>query len=115
MNLPVGSPLRLYGKRQCEYYPPPPPPPPPCSPVFTCSARALLSLFRPLRPLQVGATGSGKTTLGRLLFRFYDPLSGAVLIDGHNVARVTQASVRQAIGVVPQDTVMCVSRRLWFG
>jgi len=60
---------------------------------------------------QVGATGSGKTTLGRLLFRFYDPLSGAVLIDGHNVARVTQASVRQAIGVVPQDTVMCVSRR----
>jgi ABC-type transport system involved in Fe-S cluster assembly fused permease/ATPase subunit len=50
----------------------------------------------------VGATGSGKTTLGRLLFRFYDPLAGAVLIAGLDVAKVTQASVRRAIGVVPQ-------------
>jgi len=54
----------------------------------------------------VGATGSGKTTLGRLLFRFYDPRNGTVLINGLDVASVTQKSVRRAIGVVPQDTVM---------
>jgi len=54
----------------------------------------------------VGATGSGKTTLGRLLFRFYDPLKGSVIIAGRNIAHVTQASVRRSIGVVPQDTVM---------
>ena len=54
----------------------------------------------------VGPSGSGKTTISRLLFRFYDPLSGAVCLDGQDLRDVTQASVRAAIGVVPQDTVM---------
>jgi len=54
----------------------------------------------------VGPSGSGKTTISRLLFRFYDPVAGAVLLDGQDVRDVTQASVRAAIGVVPQDTVM---------
>jgi len=54
----------------------------------------------------VGATGSGKSTLARLLFRFYDVDSGAVLIDGEDVRTVTQVSLRAAIGIVPQDTVL---------
>ncbi|MEM8598002.1 MAG: ABC transporter ATP-binding protein/permease [Pseudomonadota bacterium] len=54
----------------------------------------------------VGPSGAGKSTIGRLLFRFYDPNSGQVEIDGQNLARVTQASLRAAIGVVPQDTVL---------
>ena len=54
----------------------------------------------------VGPSGSGKTTISRLLFRFYDPQSGVVRIDGQNLREVTQASVRSSIGVVPQDTVM---------
>jgi ATP-binding cassette subfamily B protein len=54
----------------------------------------------------VGATGSGKSTLARLLFRFYDVDAGAVLIDGQDVRSVTQASLRAAIGIVPQDTVL---------
>jgi ATP-binding cassette subfamily B protein len=54
----------------------------------------------------VGTSGSGKSTIGRLLFRFYDIQSGAILIDGQNVQSVTQSSLHQAIGVVPQDTVL---------
>jgi len=54
----------------------------------------------------VGATGSGKSTLGRLLFRFYEVQSGRVLIDGQDVQTVTQRSLRAAIGIVPQDTVL---------
>ena len=54
----------------------------------------------------VGATGSGKSTLARLLFRFYEVDSGAVLIDGQAVRTVTQVSLRAAIGIVPQDTVL---------
>jgi ABC-type transport system involved in Fe-S cluster assembly fused permease/ATPase subunit len=54
----------------------------------------------------VGPSGSGKTTISRLLFRFYDPVAGAVRLDGQDVRDVTQDSVRAAIGVVPQDTVM---------
>jgi ATP-binding cassette subfamily B protein len=54
----------------------------------------------------VGATGSGKSTLARLLFRFYDVGAGAVLIDGQDVRTVTQRSLREAIGIVPQDTVL---------
>ncbi len=54
----------------------------------------------------VGATGSGKSTLGRLLFRFYEVQSGRVLIDGQDVQSVTQQSLRAAIGIVPQDTVL---------
>lgn len=51
---------------------------------------------------KVGQTGSGKTTIMRLLLRFYDPTGGEILIDGQNVLHVTQKSLRQAIGVVPQ-------------
>ena len=54
----------------------------------------------------VGTSGAGKSTIARLLFRFYDTDSGAILIDGQDVRDVTQASVRAAIGVVPQDTVL---------
>jgi len=54
----------------------------------------------------VGATGSGKSTLGRLLFRFYEAQAGSVRIDGQDVCSVTQASLRAAIGIVPQDTVL---------
>jgi len=54
----------------------------------------------------VGATGSGKSTLGRLLFRFYEAQSGRVLIDGQDVQAVTQHSLRAAIGIVPQDSVL---------
>ncbi|WP_371810239.1 ABC transporter ATP-binding protein/permease [Ruegeria sp. HKCCD8929] len=54
----------------------------------------------------VGATGSGKSTVGRLLFRFYDVTGGALRIDGQDVRDVTQNSLHAAIGVVPQDTVL---------
>ena len=54
----------------------------------------------------VGPSGGGKTTIGRLLFRFYDPADGTVKIDGHDIRNATQHSVRAAIGVVPQDTVL---------
>ncbi|MGB7243547.1 MAG: ABC transporter ATP-binding protein/permease [Sulfitobacter sp.] len=54
----------------------------------------------------VGSTGSGKSTIGRLLFRFYDVGAGALRIDGQDVRDVTQKSLHQAIGVVPQDTVL---------
>ena len=54
----------------------------------------------------VGPSGSGKSTIGRLLFRFYDVTGGAVSIDGQDVRDVTQDSLHQAIGVVPQDTVL---------
>ena len=54
----------------------------------------------------VGSTGSGKSTIGRLLFRFYDVGAGALRIDGQDVREVTQTSLHSAIGVVPQDTVL---------
>ncbi|UWR74750.1 ABC transporter ATP-binding protein/permease [Phaeobacter inhibens] len=54
----------------------------------------------------VGSTGSGKSTIGRLLFRFYDVTRGALRIDGQDVRDVTQKSLHAAIGVVPQDTVL---------
>ncbi|MEM7498913.1 MAG: ABC transporter ATP-binding protein/permease [Pseudomonadota bacterium] len=54
----------------------------------------------------VGPSGAGKSTIGRLLFRFYDPTDGAVEIDGQDLRRVAQGSLRAAIGVVPQDTVL---------
>jgi len=54
----------------------------------------------------VGQSGAGKSTLARLLFRFYDVQSGKILIDGQNVLDVQQASLRKAIGIVPQDTVL---------
>lgn len=54
----------------------------------------------------VGHSGSGKSTLSRLLFRFYDVLSGSISIDGQDLQQVTQASLRKQIGIVPQDTVL---------
>ncbi len=54
----------------------------------------------------VGASGAGKSTISRLLFRFYDPVGGQILIDGQEIREVSQASWRAAIGVVPQDTVL---------
>ncbi|WP_343585321.1 ABC transporter ATP-binding protein/permease [Herbaspirillum sp.] len=54
----------------------------------------------------VGHSGSGKSTLSRLLYRFYDVDRGAIRIDGQDLREVTQASLRQAIGIVPQDTVL---------
>ena len=54
----------------------------------------------------VGINGAGKSTLARLLFRFYDVQSGAILLDGQNIQEVEQASLRKVIGIVPQDTVL---------
>ena len=54
----------------------------------------------------VGPSGAGKSTLSRLLYRFYDVNAGKVAVDGNNVADVTQASLRSAVGIVPQDTVL---------
>jgi len=54
----------------------------------------------------VGPSGAGKSTIARLLYRFYDPTAGRILIDGENIADVTQSSLRAAIGIVPQDTVL---------
>ncbi len=65
---------------------------------FSAAAGAKLAI--------VGPTGAGKSTISRLLFRFYDVTEGAVEIDGIDVRDLTQASLRAAIGVVPQDTVL---------
>ena len=54
----------------------------------------------------VGASGAGKSTLVKLLFRFYDPNAGSIFIDGQDVSQVSQLSLRNAIGIVPQDTVL---------
>ena len=54
----------------------------------------------------VGPTGAGKSTISRLLFRFYDVTGGRILLDGHDMRDLTQDSLRAAIGVVPQDTVL---------
>ena len=54
----------------------------------------------------VGPSGAGKSTIARLVFRFYDPWEGRILIDGQDIRGVTQASLRAAIGIVPQDSVL---------
>src|SRR5207302_2938680 len=54
----------------------------------------------------VGPSGAGKSTIARLIFRFYDVDDGAIEIDGQDIREVTQDSLRRAIGVVPQDTVL---------
>ncbi|MFN4136218.1 MAG: ABCB family ABC transporter ATP-binding protein/permease [Novosphingobium sp.] len=54
----------------------------------------------------VGPSGAGKSTIARLLFRFYDPWEGRILIDGQDIAQVTQSSLRAALGIVPQDSVL---------
>lgn len=54
----------------------------------------------------VGPSGAGKSTIARLMFRFYDPQGGRILVDGQDIRQVTQASLRAAIGIVPQDSVL---------
>jgi ABC-type transport system involved in Fe-S cluster assembly fused permease/ATPase subunit len=54
----------------------------------------------------VGPSGAGKSTIARLVFRFYDPWSGQILIDGQDIREVTQSSLRAAVGIVPQDSVL---------
>lgn len=54
----------------------------------------------------VGPSGAGKSTISRLLFRFYDVSSGRITIDGQDISKVTQTSLRRAVGIVPQDTVL---------
>ena len=54
----------------------------------------------------VGPSGAGKSTISRLLFRFYEPSAGRITIDGQDIGKVTQTSLREAIGMVPQDTVL---------
>ncbi len=54
----------------------------------------------------VGPSGAGKSTIARLLFRFYDPQAGRILVGGQDIAKVTQESLRAAIGIVPQDSVL---------
>ncbi len=54
----------------------------------------------------VGPSGAGKSTIARLIFRFYDPWQGRILIDGQDIAQVTQASLRAHLGIVPQDSVL---------
>lgn len=54
----------------------------------------------------VGATGSGKSTIARLLYRFYEVKEGAILINGHDIRSITQDSLHRAIGIVPQDTIL---------
>jgi ATP-binding cassette subfamily B protein len=54
----------------------------------------------------VGPSGAGKSTLSRLLFRFYEPTGGRILIDGQDISQVSQASLRASLGIVPQDSVL---------
>ncbi len=54
----------------------------------------------------VGPSGAGKSTIARLIYRFYDPQAGRILVDGQDIAEVSQTSLREAIGIVPQDTVL---------
>ena len=54
----------------------------------------------------VGPTGAGKSTISRLLFKFYNPKEGAIYINNTNIDKVSQESLRKIIGVVPQDTVL---------
>ena len=61
----------------------------------------------------MGPSGSGKSTIIRLLFRFYDVDTGTIVIDGQNIKTVQQASLRRAIGVVPQDTVLFNNSIKW--
>ena len=61
----------------------------------------------------VGPSGAGKSTLARLLFRFYEPGSGRILINNQDISRVTQNSLRQSIGIVPQDTVLFIDSLLY--
>uniref|UniRef100_A0A674PKV8 ATP binding cassette subfamily B member 6 (LAN blood group) n=1 Tax=Takifugu rubripes TaxID=31033 RepID=A0A674PKV8_TAKRU len=75
--------------------------------LFTEQREVSLKYFRmDLVILQVGPSGSGKSSILRLLFRFYDPQRGSIRIDGQDISKVRQSSLRSHIGVVPQDTVL---------
>ena len=74
--------------------------------TYTLNGNAPLSICVGSTVALVGPSGGGKSTIIRLLFRFYDVDDGQILIDGQNIAKVTQDSLRKAIGVVPQDTVL---------
>ena len=73
---------------------------------FTPIARISLEVPAGKSVAIVGPSGAGKSTIGRLLFRFYDPWEGRILIAGQDIAQVTQESLRAAIGIVPQDSVL---------
>jgi ABC-type transport system involved in Fe-S cluster assembly fused permease/ATPase subunit len=66
----------------------------------------ILSCSTSIVSFYVCGLGGGKSTIIRLLFRFYDPVDGEILIDGQDISKVTQDSLRKAVGVVPQDTVL---------
>lgn len=79
--------------------------------VFSYGARKVLrgisfTVAAGKRVALVGPSGAGKSTISKLLFRFYDPESGAIRIDNQNLRHINQASLRKAIGMVPQDTVL---------
>ena len=91
------------------------------SPPARSASRMCAFAYEPARPILkgisfevpagktvaiVGPSGAGKSTISRLLFRFYDVTGGRILIDGQDIRDVTQASLRAAIGMVPQDTVL---------
>ncbi len=71
------------------------------------SCTTSVSTVRPGQKVAVvGPSGAGKSTMARLLFRFYDVTAGSILINGQDIRAVTQDSLRRAIGIVPQDTVL---------
>lgn len=77
--------------------------------ALVCLKNATFTIFFQLNYLifkKVGPSGAGKSTVIRLLFRFFDIQEGSILLDGQDIRGVKQASVRRAIGVVPQDTVL---------
>ncbi len=67
---------------------------------------SLLKYRQDILPAVVGASGAGKSTLARLLYRFYDVQAGMICIDGQNIAGVSKKSLRDQVGIVPQDTVL---------
>ena len=77
---------------------------------YESDRRILNALDLEVKPGQtvaiVGPSGSGKSTIGRLLFRFYDVNSGGIIIDGQDIRDITQTSLHDALGIVPQDTVL---------
>ena len=77
------------------------------SALTIATSEALLSLsFSVAAVAIVGASGAGKSTLVKLIFRFYDPQQGMIKIDGQDIRNISQRSLRQNIGIVPQDTVL---------